>query len=1584
LVIIVLDTNSALQEKGAAASEDAARRLALFSERLFIRLTADSAEMFPAAKRSRVAGSAFDLFCTRHEPIKVRCEAEGNSGVIVETVMPDCAFIVDSVHEYFRANEFPVRILLHPTYQVARDADGAIVSFEMARGDEKRESLTYSELELSPEPLRLAKIETDLRHILDQVAAATGDFGAMTARALQICQETAGQRELIEIRDFLRWLVQGAFVFLGYRHYRVEREQGQTLIVLDSDKSLGIMRAAPSRYARPVPVGELDEAHRKLLFEGSPLVVAKTHALAEVHRRAAMDDITFRRVDQNGQVIGFDRFIGLFTSKAYAEEAQHIPVLRSKLNELLQAEGLQPEMHDYKATVAAFNGFPKEELFRARLAELRAQIRLVLDLQNEDEVRLSLQSDSVLGNVIALVIMPRQQFSAAVRMRIQDALCERLGGTLIYYYLALGIGYTARLHFCFAAPPPRPEMLALLRAEIANLARSWESLLREGLGARYGHEHGHRLAARWIPAFTPRFKSTTSVEMALGDIEQIERLLQEGRFSVLIGGAGAEAGQNFSELRLYELGEAPLLSELIPILHNFGISVISEDAHEFRLELDGKPQLANVQAFHVRSAEGRPLEQEPGAALISAALVAVRTGQAEDDGLNLLTVSAGLSWHEVALLRAYLAAAFQMRLTASRNAGRRPFLSCPQLARRFIELFRARFDPDHGVRPGQLDSLRAGYLEQLGAIDNIVDDRTARMALAMLDATVRTNFFQPEAAPIPYVTLKFESGRIANLPDTAPLYELHVNSPLMEGCHLRVGKIARGGIRHSDRPDDYRTEILDLMKTQTVKNAIIVPVGAKGGFVLKAHPGRLPGPQTAVEAYSILINAMLDLTDNVVNQQRVIPPRVKVYDDDGPYLVVAADKGTASYSDIANAIAQQRNFWLGDAFASGGEHGYDHKKMGITARGAWESARRHLREMGRDLRGAPVTMVGIGDMSGDVFGNGLLQSDNVKLIAAFDHRHIFIDPDPDPKASYAERKRLYRLPNSQWSDYSAALISKGGGVFRRGQKSIQVSPEARAALKCDALEADADTLIQHILQAEADMLYNGGIGTYVRASDETDAEVGDHANDACRIAASELRCKIVVEGGNLGLTQKARIEYALRGGRINTDAIDNSAGVDMSDHEVNLKILLQPVLARGQLSFDQRNHELSAVAEEVARHVLQDNRDQVLSLSLEQRRSHYSISAFRQHLAAIGQRGLLGHRDIVLPSHEQLRERRAVQAGLTRPELAVLAAYTKIDLALRLETTTLVDDPYVIDHFVRPYFPAQIASAFSGAIAHHGLRRELAATSIVNEMIDLMGSVFVFELMRDYGVREDDAVRAFLIAEGVLDIRERAESLKAGAQELTAEAEIGAFLGLERAVRHACSWALTNALEPGSLGDVVRHFKPAFDQITRRFDTLLKGGERTRFERTYRELRTAVHHEQLALDLSRLSFAQHLLNVLTLSSTLTREPAAVEQIYFGLSEQIEFAMLEDAIDGIRTDDRWERRAASDLAAELVWARMQLCRLLLTRTEDERPMPARLAQGRERRAAEVERLMSEMRGLPAVELPPLQVVVRALARLAAGT
>jgi glutamate dehydrogenase len=1569
--------------------DERTQRLKTFAEQMFARLPADLDNDFPNAQRLALAEKGYDFFEKRVEPTAVRVGPAGSGeGLLaVETVMPDCPFIVDSIQEYFRKHAIPVRLLLHPRFHVSRNEQGLITSFEQASIGEQPESFTHTEIEIVPNAPNADAIESDLRRVLTEVQDVTTDFTAMTSRALEICEETAAQRELVEIRDFLRWLVQGSFVFLGYRHYTVAAMNGRRAIVADQASGLGIMRAeARSRYATPVALNELQDAHRALLFDGSALIVGKCHVESEVHRRAPMDDVTIRRVDASAEPIGFDRFIGLFTSRAYAEEAQHVPVLRAKLADLIASEQMQPGTHDYKALVAAFNSFPKEELFRARQDELRSQLRTILDVDSEASVRLTIEVDAVRGNVIALVIMPREDFSAEVRIRIQKTLEERLGGKIVYYYLAIGEGYTARLHFCFAAPAPDETIVSELEVEVASLARSWDAQLREELIRHFGANRAHAIASRWLPALSGQYKAVTSVALALGDIEQVDHLLASDRFSVLIGSAASTADRpDTSELRLYELGEAPILSELVPVLQNFGISVLSEDAHRFNLTIDGQLRPAYVQAFRSRTLDGNALEHKPGAALLADALVAVRTGRAEDDAMNSLTLNAGLAWREVALIRAYLAAAMQMKLVPGRPASRRPFLLHPQLGRLLVDFFKARFDPDHEQPTDKINELRAAYLEALSAVENIADDRLARTLLAMVEATVRTNYFCPMRDSDPYIALKFESAKIPNLPDTPPLYEIHVASPRMEGCHLRGGRIARGGIRYSDRPDDYRTEILDLMKTQTVKNAIIVPVGAKGGFIVKSPAGRVADPQAVIDAYSTLIDAMLDLTDNFVDRRVVHPDRVRVFDNDGSYLVVAADKGTAAFSDLANGIAEKRHFWLGDAFASGGEHGYDHKKLGITARGAWESAKRHLREMGREIRrGAPITIVGIGDMSGDVFGNGLLQSENVKLIAAFDHRHIFIDPNPDPAKSYAERKRLYEKPGSQWSDYDPALISQGGGVFRRGLKRIVLSTEIRAALKCEATELDSDGLIQAIMRAEVDLFYNGGVGTYVRSSDETDAEVGDHANDSCRICAHELRCKVVVEGGNLGFTQKARIEYALAGGRINTDAIDNSAGVDMSDHEVNLKILMQPALARGELAGPARNRRLAAVADEVAASVLRDNHDQALSLSLEQNRSRAQTIVFYDLLTAIEQRGLLRYHTAGLPTIEQVNEGRSRFPGLTRPELAVVSACTKIYLTSLFAETKLAADPYLLDRFLRPYFPVPIAETFAKDIPHHGLHNELIATRVVNEIVDLMGSTFIFDLMRDNGLEPEAAFHAYLAAAGVLDLRERAERLKETAGDLSAEAELDALIALGNAARRTCSWAAGSSNVAISISDIVARFKPAFDQLSTQFEEALTGGERDRFERTYRELRAAVHQEQLAVELARLAFADHLLNVVSLSFARGLDPMSTAHIYFGLSEHLEFASLEGAIDSINSSNRWERLAARDLRAELTWARTQLCCSLLDQKDNlDSPIADRIARGRERRAAEVIRQMADLRTLPSIGLPPLQVVVRTLARLASN-
>jgi len=1578
-----------LIEKSAAP--DQARRLATFAEHLFARLPADVAERMSARERFELAHSAFDFFSARTEPVQIRTAdrvtsiGDGQPLTTIESAMADCPFIVGTVREYFHQLDLPIRLLLHPILRVARDGAGNLTSIESASAAEHAESFVHLEIDLLPRQI-LREILAELKRRLRIVLQVNGDFEAMTGRALKLCEALAPERELIEVRDFLRWLVQEGFVFLGYRHYAVrEADGGRRVIAVEPDSGLGILRAEErSRFAKPQALETLSQSLRELIFAGPVLIVGKTRALAEVYRCRPMDDIVIRRVDSRGQTVGFDRFLGLFTTKAAAEEAQYVPILRAKLKDLIEAEHALPGSHDFKELVAAFNSFPKEELFRATADELRKEIHFILDRTSEDRVRVSVDSDLLRGVVMILVVMPRERFSSEIQARIEQALARQLKGAPLYRHLAMGDGYTAHLHFGFYAPALAESAIASLEREVIDLAQSWEERLHHQLTARMGEARGHALSVDYSGAFSADYKASTEVGRAVADIEHIEAMIATGRqAAAALYPVGTTGPENTSELRMYELGQAPVLSELMPLLQNFAIRVLSEDAHALMLEREGKAMRTFIQAFVVQGPAQQALSEMPGAGLLAEALTAVRNGQAQDDQLNALTLSAVLSWREAALLRAYLAAAFQMKLAPARPTLRRVFLLYPELARRLVDFIVARLDPTAKISPARLEELKASYLERLGAVDNIIDDRIARAVLSMVEATVRSNYFRPVPAPDPYIALKFESGKIPDLPDVAPLYEIHVNSPRMEGCHLRAGKIARGGIRFSDRVDDYRTEILGLMKTQTVKNAIIVPVGAKGGFIVRPRAGRSIEPADVVEAYTTLIGAMLDLTDNLVDGETVRPEQVKVLDDDGPYLVVAADKGTAKFSDLANEIAAARGFWLGDAFASGGRHGYDHKRLGITARGAWESVKRHLREMDRDpQRGAPITIIGIGDMSGDVFGNGLLQSANVKLLAAFDHRHIFIDPNPEPAASFAERKRLYDLPNLQWADYNPALISQGGGVFRRGQKRIALSPEARAALGIDESELDSDSLIRALLRADVDLLYNGGIGTYVRAGDETDAQVGDHTNDACRIAANELRAKIVAEGGNLGFTQKARIEYALAGGRINTDAIDNSAGVDLSDHEVNLKILLQPALKRGELGLDRRNRMLEDAADEVAESVLNDNRDQVALLSLEQIRSR-ALTAFRDHLTAIENRGLLRRHEEALPSREELRERRRRYPGLVRPELAVLSAYTKLDLTQRLDTTQLVDEPYMVERFLRPYFPQSIAGSFAAEVPRHPLRRALVATELVNELVDTMGTIFIFGLTRDYGVSAEAAVRAWLVAADILDFHSRVEGLKAGAGGLSVEAEIKAILTLDRAVDGATRWALTSGSATTlDIAGAVERFRPALASLDGEFENYLAERERERLESVYRELRTAGHQQESAHALARLSFAAHLLNVLSLGFESGARAEVVAAVYFRLGEMVDFAVLESAIEAFTSDDRWEQRVTQELGGELMETRVRLTRAALADlpTGDGEAALNRIRRTRERTLAATQSLIAEIRALKQITLPALQVAIRALARL----
>jgi glutamate dehydrogenase len=1556
------------------------------ARRLFARVPARSEGHFSAPACAEIARAAFDFILVRSEAVKLgfsRWERDGRACSVVQTLTADRSFVVDTIQECLREFKLPVRSLLHPILRVGRDFEGHLKSLEQGGADERPESFVRAELDCELDARVAQDVADELKARLEDLVRVTDDFEPMAQRALRIGDEIIAEHALNEARDFMRWLVHGGLVFLGYRRYRISSAGGQRMVALEPGSGLGILRAeARSRFAQPRALETLGPDTLKALLEEPVPFVTKTRAKSSVHRRRAMDDITVRRVNAQGEAIAFDRFLGLFTSKAYSEEPQQIPIVGQKLAEVLAEEKAVPGSHDFKTLLALLNTFPKEELFRASVEELRGQLSLIADFPNENAVEMVSYADRARRMTVMLVVMGSKRYSADLYEKIRDTLSFRVKAPPIYDHLvAASEDYTVRLHFCFPMPREAPDYAAL-RAEVADLARTWEERLRDELAARHGQARGRELAERYSRAFSADYCAATTVARAAEDVERIEALLARRDLDVEVVPA-CQGREYLSELRVCEVGQPVALADLLPRLQNFGVRVLYENVHEVRLA--GCDPIF-MQVFAVQTGDGRPLSATAGVALLAAALAALKQGLTEDDALNALTLQAGLSWREVAVLRAYLAVALQMKLGPTLESLRRVLLGHSELARLLIELFKARLNPDTDASPDRLAHLRSSYHKAREQIDNFADDLLARNLLALVEATVRTNYFREPAET--HISLKFESQRIANLPDVAPMYELHVMSPTMAGCHLRAGPIARGGIRFSERLDDYRVEILGLMKTQTVKNAIIVPIGAKGGFVVKSAGARRPAQHQAVEAYQTLIGAMLDLTSNVVEGRVVAPERVKVLDDDGPYLVVAADKGTATFSDLANRLARERGFWLDDAFASGGEHGYDHKQLGITARGAWESVRRHFRELGRDPeRGAPITVVGIGDMSGDVFGNGLLQSANVKLIAAFDARYIFIDPDPDPAQSYRERRRLFALANSKWADYDVRLLSPGGGVFLRSQKEIVLSPQAKTALGIEADAIDGEALVRAVLRAPVDLLYNGGVGTYVRASDESDAEVADHGNDGCRISARELRAKVVVEGGNLGFTHKARVEYALNHGKINTDAIDNSAGVDMSDHEVNLKILMAPLVKKGELSLEERNALLRDATAEVVEQVLEDNRQQVLLLSLEEARSRVHPMRYGDLIAELERRGVLRREIEGLPSREEIEQRRPSQVGLTRPELAVLTAYTKLDLIRQLEESRALDweDPYLVQRFLMPYFPRAIAARFAAEIPKHQLRLQLATTRAVNEMVGFMGALFAFDLSRGYGAAQTEVVRVWVIASEILNLNTRVTELRSRAGEVSVEAELKALLTLADSCVRACRWILLSSTQGASPSSFISQFAQPVARLVELFDGYLTGSERARFEGAYRELKRAGHRERIALDLARLGFVEHLLAVAALALECQLDLGQAAAVYFGLVDEVDFGMLEGALQALDTDDLWERHAARELGADLKRARYELARTVLAGTTgmDWAARLREILRQPARGFLRTRELLERLRHLPTIGLAPLEVATRAVDKLCAA-
>ncbi|HET7844154.1 MAG TPA: NAD-glutamate dehydrogenase domain-containing protein, partial [Xanthomonadales bacterium] len=1369
-----------------------------------------------------------------------------SSHTIVEIVTDDSPFLVDSVSMAIAASGGLVHSVVHPVLAVERDQGGHVLALAddlAAPGRGKPESIMHFEIDRRAEPSELETLRKAVETALADVKAAVRDWKAMRDKATAIAEELATRPMPIdaegrtEAQEFMRWVADDHFTFLGYREYEVAKQGGEEVLRAVDNSGLGILRGSDT--AAPRPLKSL--AARDLPQSGAidAIILTKTNARSTVHRPGYMDYLSVLKFDANGRPIAEQRFLGLFTSSAYSRRPWDVPLVRHKYEAVMRKSGLRRESHDGKALRNILEQLPRDELFQSSTEELFELATGVLALQERQRTKLFVRRDRYGRFYSALAFLPRDRFNSEVRERIEALLKRAFHGERLDSNVAVSDSVLARVHAIVrpkAGERPQYE-LEDLEQKLAQTVRNWHDELREILVQKHGEEKGLKLASKYGRALPAGYIEQVTPWIAASDVESAAMLRSADDIRLTLYRPRRKGADHALRFKLFRLGSDLPLSEALPMMENMGLRVLTE--HPYTMEVGGSH--IHIQDFEVVPARGNEIDIDAVKEAFQNAFERIWRGDAESDGFNRLILGASLEWRQVAVLRAYAKYLLQTGVPFSQSYMEETLARYPLHARLLVELFEAKFDParDGATRtiaeagrkrlardlapllPESIAQQHQAAIEQLhaarseprdaqvdaasrllGAAMDVVasldEDRILRSFKAVIHATLRTSFFQQRnGRPAEYIAVKFDPAKVPDLPKPRPYREIFVYAPRVEGVHLRFGPVARGGLRWSDRREDFRTEVLGLVKAQMVKNTVIVPVGAKGGFFVKRPP--VGGDRDAVLAegvacYRLFINGLLDITDNLVEGQVVHPKDVVRHDGDDPYLVVAADKGTATFSDIANSISAEHGFWLGDAFASGGSVGYDHKGMGITARGAWESVKRHFRAMGRDCQREDFTCVGIGDMSGDVFGNGMLLSKHIRLVAAFDHRHVFLDPNPDTATSFAERERMFRLPRSSWADYDAAKISEGGGVFARSLKTIPISPQVRAALGlADGVEqATPAELMTAILKAPVDLLWNGGIGTYVKATSETHGDVGDRANNAIRINGRDLRAKIVGEGGNLGLTQLGRIEAALNGTMLDTDFIDNSAGVDTSDHEVNIKILLNDAVMRGQLSMDQRNQLLAQMTDEVAGLVLRDNYLQNQAISVMERMSLQRLGAKQHFIRTLEQQGLLDRQLEFLPSDAEFAERKARGIGLTRPELAILLSYSKIVLKQLLLDSDVPEDPYLAKELVR-YFPQPLQAKYAKAMEEHRLKREIIATVVTNSMVNRMGATFTLRMQEDSGRAPSEVAKAFTITRETLDIRELWSQIDALDGKVAESVQVDALQVIWNLQRQFTRWLLSRA-----------------------------------------------------------------------------------------------------------------------------------------------------------------------------------------------
>jgi glutamate dehydrogenase len=1438
---------------------------------------------------------------------------------IVQIAHPDMPFITDSVLMELSHHGLITHHLQNVVFEVVRDESGKLLRIDPQSPQARSEVLIYAEIDRL-EPERLTPLESRLDAILKDVRAVVADFPAMKARRQAIVDSLAAQPsplsadELQESIAFLDWLGNNNFTFLGYREFDFT---GGVMRQVEGS-ALGILRNRESASERLL--AEQPDDTRSFLLERRLLAFSKSGTRSQVHRPAYPDYIAVKRFNAAGEVIGEQGFLGLYTSPVYTERPDNIPVLRRKVANVRRRSGLDLRGFDGKVLNQVLATYPRDELFQSSEDELLATAMAIAHIYERRRTRVFLRRDRYGLFYTCLVFMPRELFNTQLRIRIQQLLKTVLGAEDAPFDAFFSESILVRLHFTVRVPPGETRAVdpEELQRSILALTRDWAQDLRQALVHEFGEAQGRRLIDVYLDGFPAGYRESFLPRAAVADVRDMEQLNSEHKLTMRLY-RGPEDPDDMFFLKVFHLGEPLPLSDLLPALENMGVRVIGE--HPYRIS--GAGRTISIHDFELSA--GRPVDIADISLRFQAAFVRVWSGDADDDAFNRLVLKAGLDWREVAILRAYASYLKQTRFGFSQEFIRDTLCTHPDVARALAELFVERFDPD-GTSDGR--SRRHEILARLDQVQLLNEDRVLRRFLELIEATQRTNYFQRDVdgAPKPQLAIKLAPRLLSDMPPPAPLHEIFVFSPRMEGLHLRSGPIARGGIRWSDRMEDYRTEVLGLVKAQIVKNAVIVPTGAKGGFCVRRPPAsRDAYLAEGIACYRQFVSGLLDVTDNIVGGVVAPPDRVRRYDSDDPYLVVAADKGTATFSDYANDLSAAYAFWLGDAFASGGSNGYDHKKMAITARGGWISVQRHFAERGVDTQKDPITVLGIGDMSGDVFGNGLLRSRSVRLVAAFNHVHVFVDPNPDAEPSFAERERLFALPRSGWNDYDSALISRGGGVFSRTQKSIVVTPQMQERFDVDAGTCSPDELIHALLKAPVDLIWNGGIGTYVKASHEAHADVGDRANDAIRVDGKELRSRVFGEGGNLGMTQAGRVEYALAGGSVNTDFIDNAGGVDCSDHEVNLKILFNQLVADGDMTVKQRNQLLVEMTEDVGHLVLTNNFRQVQALSIAQGHARIRLSEYQRFMTRMEAEQRLDRVLEGVPTDETLAERVTRGESLTRPELAVLLSHAKTHIKERLIVSSVHQDPVVADA-VFEEFPRVIRDRYAAATRKHRLFREIVATIVANDVVHHLGIPSVVHLSEFVAAEPDEIVRAYYAAALCFGIREAFRSVEA-VECVAGETRVEMLLQLTQLARRATRWFLRHRRHALDVAALSMHFAPSIALVSKSGPFLMGATGNARRGGQIQRWVAAGVPQAVAETCANAASSIATLPIIDASERLHAAPQTVARVFALLNGALGIDWLADQLARLTPSSLWQAMERDLLLDDLLTAQGALAAIV---------------------------------------------------------